>query len=184
MSRLAYSLVTLRSQINAAFPGRSKAADGWIGDEAHSARTSDHNPGADGVVEAIDVTHDPKHFDAHKWAREVLVKSGDKRLKYVISNGQIWSAEKASQGWRQYGGANKHTQHIHVSVVNSLMDEDDLWQISAKRALRLIVNGKEVAGAFKTDEGTTVVPVRALSEAIGFTVDFDPKTNTVTVKKS
>ena len=56
--RLARSLETLRAQINALSPNRSKASDGTIGDAAHSARTSDHNPDGGGVVRALDLTHD------------------------------------------------------------------------------------------------------------------------------
>lgn len=180
MWTLAPALIVLRSQINAAFPNRSKASDGAVGDTAHSTRTSDHNPGPDGVVEAIDVTHDPKNFDAHRWVREVLVKSGDKRIKYVISRGEIWNPSK---GWRKYKGLNPHDQHVHISVVQELMNDDDPWPIAVRKPLKLMVNGKEVKGAFKTVEGTTVAPVRALAQALGYEVTFDGSTNTVRVGK-
>jgi hypothetical protein len=42
--RLAKSQETLRAQVNAAPPGRSKRDDGTIGDERHQASASDHNP--------------------------------------------------------------------------------------------------------------------------------------------
>ncbi|MQB02542.1 MAG: hypothetical protein GEU78_20460, partial [Actinobacteria bacterium] len=61
--RVARSLLTLRDQVDAAAPNRSKRSDGTIGDAAHASRSSDHNPwvkdGATGVVTAIDLTHDP-----------------------------------------------------------------------------------------------------------------------------
>ena len=47
---LAPALVQLRQELNARWPGRSKASDGTIGDAAHKARVSEHNPDADGVV--------------------------------------------------------------------------------------------------------------------------------------
>ncbi len=57
--RLAKSLETLRSQVNAVHPNRSKESDGSIGNAEHSARESDHNPNSAGVVCAIDITPDP-----------------------------------------------------------------------------------------------------------------------------
>src|SRR4051794_9209283 len=72
--RLAKALETLRSQVNAAHPTRRKASDGWIGDTAHSARKSDHNPNSAGVVCALDMTHDPGTFDAH--ARRARLRGG------------------------------------------------------------------------------------------------------------
>jgi hypothetical protein len=59
--RVAKSLLTLFSDIDAIAPGRSKISDGTIGDAAHQQRRSDHNPDQNGVVRAIDVTQDPEH---------------------------------------------------------------------------------------------------------------------------
>ena len=113
------ALAQLDKQINAAAPGRSKDSDGTIGDAAHSARTSDHNPRDDGEVTAKDWTHDPPRFDAHKMARELVAKR-DPRLKMAISNDEIWTAERAAEGWRPYWPdnprRNKHIGHAHVSV--------------------------------------------------------------------
>jgi len=55
-ARLAPSLKQLRTEVDVAWPMRSKRSDGWIGDAAHLARTSDHNPDADGIVHALDIT--------------------------------------------------------------------------------------------------------------------------------
>lgn len=74
MARLANSLTRLRDQVNAAFPNRNKASDGWIGDASHAASASDHNPNSQGVVSALDLTNDPANgFDVHALAERLRV---------------------------------------------------------------------------------------------------------------
>lgn len=125
--RLAHSLDVLRSQVDAAYPGRNKSSDGTLGDASHSARQSDHNPDDHGVVRALDLTHDPTHFDAHAFANRLWVYR-DERIKYVISNRRIWTPA-ISREWRPYRGTNPHTQHAHISVVSTaLADSGTLWQ--------------------------------------------------------
>jgi peptidoglycan hydrolase-like protein with peptidoglycan-binding domain len=133
--RLARSLVKLRTEIDAAYPRRSKVSDGAIGDANHQARDSDHNPWVPpprgGVVTAIDVTHDPDGgVDCNDLADYLRgrAKSGDKRIKYVIWNRRICSARE-SWAWRPYRGANAHTHHLHLSVVPllSLADSAAGW---------------------------------------------------------
>lgn len=112
-------LVQLRSEFNAIAPGRDKASDGSIGDTAHSATVSDHNPAPDGQVHAIDVDVDLRCGVTMEDVVQFLLarcRSGDeKRLKYVIYNRRIWSA---SSGWVQkaYTGANAHDHHAHFSA--------------------------------------------------------------------
>lgn len=179
MARRARSLTVLLNQINAAYPNRSKTSDGWIGDAAHAARESDHNPDPDGSVDAIDVTHDPVHFDAHKWARTVLIPSKDPRIKYVISNGEIWTPLR---GWHKYNGANPHNKHIHISVNDVNQDDERPWSLNAAKPFTVRVKGgKTIPGAYRNPEGATVVPLRALAEALGWTVEYDADANTVTV---
>lgn len=116
--RLAQSLVTLRNQINEAYPNRSKVSDGTIGDAAHRKVPSDHNPNSKGVVCALDITHDPKSgLDAHELA-ETLIKNPHPNLKYVISDYRI-AGPFTGWNWGYYDGINPHTQHIHISVGNN-----------------------------------------------------------------
>lgn len=132
--RLAKSLEVLRAQVNAAAPKRSKVNDGTIGDTAHSARKSDHNPNARGVVQALDITHDPKNgMDSYALA-ETLRKSEDGRIKYVISNGRIFSSTESPWKWRKYSGANKHSVHVHISVSDkpAFYDNESKWDIGRK----------------------------------------------------
>lgn len=133
MARIAKSLDVLRSQINAKYPNRSKLSDGWIGDTAHQATASDHNPNAAGVVTGMDITHDPAH-GVDTWAMaETLRQRHDARIKYVISNGRIaaGNAGPSPWAWRKYTGVNAHAHHMHVSVLGeaTIYDNADPWAI-------------------------------------------------------
>lgn len=124
--RLAQSLVRLRDQINQAAPHRSKLSDGSIGDPAHSARVSDHNPDRNGVVAAIDVTHDPVNgCDGNTLSRALIA---DPRVKYIIFNSEIWKAR--NQRWERYVGPNKHKHHVHISVKPEIYDNVEPWPLS------------------------------------------------------
>lgn len=121
----------LRSQLDRKYANRSKLSDGWIGDTAHASRPSDHNPNAFGVVTALDITHDPAHgVDTWKLA-EILRINRDPRIKYVISNGRIFSSAVSAWQWRPYTGANKHAHHVHISVMGdpALYDLASDWKI-------------------------------------------------------
>jgi hypothetical protein len=131
MSRVAESLLQLRNQIDAMAPERDTSSDATIGDPSFSARKSDHNPNSDGVVTAIDITNDPAHgIDAGELA-ERLRLSQDPRIKYVISNGRIFSSQNQPWQWRPYVGANAHASHLHLSVVGdkALYDDTRPWPI-------------------------------------------------------
>lgn len=122
--RVARSLDKLLAQINAYAPNRSKISDGSIGDASHSSRVSDHNPDSRGIVHARDFTHSPtRGFDAHAFVRR-LAKAGDRRIKYLISNRQISNPSIGAGRWRPYSGINPHTQHAHVSVVYSSLEDN------------------------------------------------------------
>lgn len=125
--RLARSLRTYIDQINELAPGRGRASDGTIGDAAHAAGTSDHNPrviaglGSTPVVTAADITHDPARGCDFGRLAERLRVSRDGRIKYVIFNRRMFSWY-ASGGypawtWRPYSGSNPHVHHGHLSVV-------------------------------------------------------------------
>lgn len=126
--RLAGSLDTLRSQINAMAPNRNKASDGTIGDSAHAAVQSDHNPDANGVVKAMDVTHDPANGADMQAISDQIIASNDPRMWYIIFNRRIW---EAGVGWVPYYGSNPHDKHAHFNTVHtqSLYDNTSQWQI-------------------------------------------------------
>lgn len=114
---VAKSLLTLLDQVDAAFPGRAKGNDGTIGDENHQQTNSDHNRNPEGVICALDITHDPAHgFDAGVFA-ESLRLNRDQRIKYVIFNGRIFSSTVSPWIWRDRNkGPGDHNEHVHISV--------------------------------------------------------------------
>jgi hypothetical protein len=125
--RDARSIDVLGDEIDAAYPDRSKASDGTIGDAAHASRESDHNPwvvvDGVGIVRARDVTHDPEHgCDCDVLAERVagLIALGAhpalRHGAYVIRNRRIFSFDRRDEGWRPYTGSNPHEKHMHVSV--------------------------------------------------------------------
>ena len=137
--RVARSLDVLHRQVDAMAPHRRKDSDGTIGDAAHCARESDHNPhvsdGDMGVVTAIDITHDPLRGCDCTMLAEALRTSRDARIKYVIWNARMFASYiKAGQvawEWRVYGGPNPHDRHMHVSVVGAkpLFDSTAPWTV-------------------------------------------------------
>jgi len=129
--RVAKSLEKLRAQINALAPRRNKASDGTIGDSAHSKTKSEHNPDANGVVRALDITHDPDHGVDCGRIIAAIVASRDPRVLYVIWHAQICSSVVRPWTWRAYTGANPHTRHFHLSVVDdpAAYDDEAPWAI-------------------------------------------------------
>jgi hypothetical protein len=123
MARLVAGGVTLRNQINKRWPKRDKASDGWIGDKAHAARQSDHNPDSRGLVHALDIDKDLDPKDpaaAQRLANQIVAYAasgipGSNRIKYVVFNDQIASGTYANSMWKWRGSGYGHMHHIHVS---------------------------------------------------------------------
>lgn len=128
---LTKGLQNLRTQVNEAFPARDKTSDGTIGDAAHRAETSSHNPDDtpgskpewDGdpdstpEVRAWDMDTDLRAAPAT--AQQVVdhirhLPGVSSVLRYMIYNRKIY---KASNSWypEVYSGASAHTEHIHFS---------------------------------------------------------------------
>jgi len=118
------ALTNFRSAVNARYPNRDKASDGTVGDDAHQATSSDHNP---------DPAGEPDAGSVDAWDMDVDLRSGNdaaaiERLKavfqahessrYWIHNRQIASR---STGWRRdpYTGPNPHERHVHWNTRES-----------------------------------------------------------------
>jgi hypothetical protein len=114
--------IAVLRQATAICPSRKKASDGLLPSAAHIHQNpnSDHNTGY-----GVDLTHDKLGgIDCHHLFQEL---KADKRVKYLIFQGKIWSAERASEGDRDYDGSNKHNKHLHISIKDGCGDDTSPW---------------------------------------------------------
>jgi len=111
--------IAVLRQATALKPKRKKASDGLLPSAAHINQNpdSDHNTGF-----AADITHDPIFgIDCDVAFADM---QNDKRVKYLIFKGRIWSAEK---GNREYTGSNKHNKHLHISIKDDCGNDTSNW---------------------------------------------------------
>lgn len=123
---LAPSLDNLRSEINARWPNRDKRSDGTIGDTAHQARKSDHNPNVRDSVNAFD-------WDKDGVNPKEIIRACIKHpsTNYVIFDRVIWSRRYNFRA-RRYTGSNPHTGHGHTSALQTREAEQNRqpWEIA------------------------------------------------------
>ena len=112
--RLVSSLVRLRHEVDRLWPERDRSSDGWIGDQLHQQRASDHNPDSRGRVHALDL--DVGGIDPSAVVRVACMHPS---TAYVIWDYQIYS-RRVSFIPRSYSGSDPHVTHIHVSVLHSI----------------------------------------------------------------
>ena len=114
--------IAVLRQATAIAPLRMKASDGLLPSNAHlkQSPTSDHNTGL-----AVDLTHDPKNGIDCEDIFEKLKE--DKRVKYLIFKGRIWSKEKSKLGNRRYTGSNPHNKHLHISIESAMATDTSPW---------------------------------------------------------
>lgn len=108
--KLASALVQLMAEVDAKWPNRDRSTDGSIGDSAHSARKSEHNPDSNRRVNAVDI--DKGGIDTDFLLSKLIA---DPRVWYVIWDKHIYSRTYGFAK-RPYSGANAHTEHLHVSL--------------------------------------------------------------------
>jgi hypothetical protein len=143
------ALTEWRNDVNPKYPKRSKTSDGTIGDRAHAASVSEHNPDFDGSVDAWDMDVNlfgssvPTGTLAERAEIESLIRifQADPRSELWIWDGYIASR---SDGWRRrrYYGANAHDHHVH-------------WQS------RFIYEKR--AGDWITEDGDRVTPAQPVA---------------------
>lgn len=195
--RLAESLVRLRAEVRAVYPGTTF----WtIGDEAHVV--SDHRPNAASVVCAGDILPNAG-LDLGDFTRH-LVRNPHPALKYVIYDRRIWSKARASEGWRRYGGSNPHTGHAHVSVgvgpdgrSTGPYDDTSPWGIAnvghgsapggSSGGTPSQNGGDDVIGLREGDSGERVKGLQATLRYAGYSPgevdgDYGPKTSAAVLR--
>jgi hypothetical protein len=122
VKRATPAAIAVLRQATAISPSRKKASDGLLPSAAHikQSPSSDHNTGF-----AVDLTHDVAHgidcFDIFEKLKE------DKRVKYLIFQGKIWSKERAKEGNRKYTGSNPHNKHLHISINDDMGKDTSPW---------------------------------------------------------
>ena len=134
--KLAPALDALFDEVNRKWPARDKSSDGTIGDPAHAARVSQHNPNRDpgddvpdGYVTAADFDIDG--IDVETFLNAVI---GDHRVWYVIHDRKIWSRTNDFRSIA-YVGTNPHTTHIHVSLrqTKAACNDTSTWGLAAPK---------------------------------------------------
>jgi len=119
VKRATPAAIAVLRQATAISPSRKKASDGLLPSAAHQVQNpdSDHNTGY-----AVDLTHDAVNgidcFDIYEKLK------ADKRVKYLIFHGKIWSAKN---GESKYDGINQHNKHLHISIKNGCGDDTSPW---------------------------------------------------------
>jgi hypothetical protein len=111
--------VAVLRQATALRPKRKKASDGLLPSAAHIKQNpdSDHNTGY-----AVDITHDPASgIDCFEIYEKL---QSDKRVKYLIFHGKIWSQKN---GESRYTGINQHNKHLHISIKDNCGNNTAPW---------------------------------------------------------
>ena len=131
--RLCAAGITLREQVDDAFPNRDRRSDGAAASPQHKGHSpkSDHNPNEQGVVRALDLDSNfasdkSAPFDFANQLR--LLARHDKRISYIIYNGKI-ASWVGNYRWRKYRGLNPHKSHIHVSFTAKGDDDRSMFRI-------------------------------------------------------
>lgn len=168
---VAPALKQLLAEVNKKWPNRSKASDGTIGDPAHSARVSDHNPNGRGSVNAVDITK--AGIDV---GTLIAVAKRHPSVRYIIHNRRIMNRDIGNWAARVYKGSNPHTKHVHISLYQSSTAENrtQKWGLANAKPVGGISTGGG-GNTYKAISGATPLvrlytkgePVKRAQRAVG-----------------
>jgi len=131
--RVSRSIITLNNEVDARWPNRQHQSDGTIGDAAHRARISQHNPDSKGIVRALDITSAPDDPNSPAgWTILNLIKD-DPRIRYVIARNPADNLDYIYQdGQFKHYTLMSHASHCHVSLVadDALADSTAPWGVN------------------------------------------------------
>lgn len=162
---LAPSLVRLRDALNARWPNRDRTTDGWIGDAAHQAQVSDHNPDSrSGVVRALDIDKDGIHIPSV--LASLMIHPA---TNYVIHAKRIYRRGDRFKP-RDYTGSNPHFSHIHESIMHSPGSENSKTEFTILQYGTTTWKGKMLRLGMS---GWEVRELQALLNAYGFALVLD-----------
>ena len=187
-------LVTLRTEFNQVSPKRDKGADGSVGNQAHAATPSDHNPDetgntpyedADNVdeVHALDIDStgpwpDGKGGQADAWLdRKVRVIAARERVEYesatlvgrlqnIIWRGRIISRSWGWSGWRAYTGASQHFDHVHFGARYLTSTESDTrpWGVAEEDDMPTAAEVAKEVWAYQISSPSMGIGARAAAD--------------------
>jgi hypothetical protein len=114
-------LTSWRAAVNKQFPKRTKLSDGTIGDTAHQQTSSQHNPDADGSVDAWDCdlnllgSSNPLGSPAEVADMHKLIAEFQRQPQAQLWIFQRHIANRDIDNWkvRPYSGPSPHDHHCH-----------------------------------------------------------------------
>jgi hypothetical protein len=170
------ALASWRRGLNAVLPDRSTRSDGGRADSNH-ASTSQHQPDADGTVDAFDedrnylgsTDQDGNPAEDRIHAALDADFMADPRAHLIISDRTIRNDEIGNWRARAYSGDSPHTEHTHRQVHQSLEDDGRPWKFT--RTLKVLeqledekMTPEQVAAAVRTVVREEIAAAFAVSE--------------------
>jgi hypothetical protein len=144
------ALTAWRNAINTRFPGRDIRTDGGYADKVHGS-TSQHQPDADGTVDAFDMdvnlqrsstsigtTEERRLIEAMK-----LDFERDRRAYLWIHNREIANQDIGDWRERAYAGDSPHTEHVHWQSEQAYEKDGSAWSMPNTDALLRELNGED-----------------------------------------